>query len=157
MRNHIILALIATSLAACASRGAPAGYGNFVKGGVPADGKLMADDVTKKLAALYPPARTRLNLLHGTPDTFGRSLVGALRTKGYALSEFKTAPRDWGRRAPVPVKNPADEVALAYVVDQPLDASFYRVTVHINDQLLSRLYETKDGATAPAGYWVRKE
>lgn len=144
-----IFTLIAATLAGCASGPPPALYGNFVKVAVPANDKMMAHDAAKKMAALYPPARTRINLQQATPDAFGTTLVAALRTKGYALAEIKNA------QATAP--HQADELAVAYVVDQPLEASLYRVTLLINSQSLSRLYQVKDGAIAPAGYWIRKE
>jgi hypothetical protein len=158
MRKLIILAFIAMCLFGCASRRAPAIYGNFVQRTIPADDKLMANDVAKKLAVLYLPARTRINLRHATPDVFGSSLVAALRTKGYALAEFKPI-----QSAQVPSQSAVDfpgrsgDVALAYVIDQPLEGTQYRVTVHLNGQTVSRLYQAKDGTVAPAGYWVRKE
>lgn len=157
MRKLTILALIASSLAGCASGPAPAVYGNFVQGAAPANDKAMADDAAKKLAALYPPARTRFNLRQATPDTFGVSLVAALRTKGYALAEYVPAPPAGAPTGAAPATGQAGDATLAYVVDQPLDAGLYRVTVLVNNQTLSRLYQAKDGAIAPAGYWVRKE
>lgn len=157
MHKLTILAFIAISLAGCAGGPAPAVYGNFVQGTVAADDKMMAGDVAKKLAALYPPARTRINLQQATPDGFGASLVAALRTKGYALAEFKPAPPADASAGTVRAPGQAGDIALAYVVDQPLDAGLTRVTVLINSQPLSRLYQAKDGTLAPAGYWVRKE
>lgn len=158
MRKLATLVLIAMSLAGCASGPAPAVYGNFVQGAVADDDKMMADDVAKKLAALYPPARTRFNLRQATPDAFGASLVASLRTKGYAMAEFKPAPPAGAPDgAAAAASGQSGDVALAYVVDQPLDAGLYRVTVLVNSQSLSRLYQTKDGKIAPAGYWVRKE
>jgi hypothetical protein len=160
MRKVTILVLIALSTTGCASVPAPAIYGNFVQGPVPANDKAMADDAANKLAALYPPARTRFNLLQATPDAFGVSLVAALRMKGYALAEFTptpAAPSDAQGAAAAATTGQAGDATLAYVVDQPLDASLYRVTVLVNNQPLSRLYGAKDSAIAPAGYWVRKE
>ncbi|MES3021685.1 MAG: conjugal transfer protein TrbH [Pseudomonadota bacterium] len=151
MNKVMILAVVAMSLAGCASGPAPTVFGNFVKGTAPADGRTMADDVAKKLTALYPPAQTRINLQQVTPDAFGTTLVVALRTKGYALAEFKKGPI-------AGAANQAGEIALAYVVDQPMEAGLYRVTVFINSQSLSRLYQAaKDGAISPAGSWVWKE
>jgi hypothetical protein len=153
MRTLILLALVATHLGGCASRQPPAIYGSFVNHPTPANEEVMARDVAAKIGALFPPARTRMNLQHAATDTFGTTLVAALRTKGYALSEFK-AHRS-ANDAAVPGK--AEDLALAYVLDQPLESNLYRITVHLNSQSVSRLYQSKDGAIAPAGFWVRKE
>ena len=150
MRALTIAVLIAINLTGCASKPTPAIYGNFIPPTAAADGKMMAEDVAKKLVALYPPASTRINLQQTTTDTFGAALVSALRTKGYALAEFKSQPAADG-----PVKT--GDIAIAYLLDQPLDPGQYRVTVYINTQSISRIYQSKDGDTAPAGYWIRKE
>ena len=186
MHKFIYLALIASVLTACAGGPAPAVTGNLVPAAAPADDKKMADDVAAKMAVLFLPARTRINLLQTTPDSFGASLVEALRMRGYALSEFTPAaptgvsgvgavggsgqaavfsgvslvdtqhPKG---HALTEIKSgpPAEVLSLAYVVDQPLSAGLYRVTVFINSQSISRLYQEKDGIVVPAGYWVRKE
>ncbi len=160
MRRLPIIVLLAAGLAGCASDPVTVNYGNYAQVAIPSDGKSMADDMAKKLVTLYPPARTRFNLRQATPDAFGASLVAALRTKGYALAEFKA---DAGTGAPVKTlpavakAGQVGDVSLAYVVDQPLDSGLYRVTVVVNSQSLTRLYSAKDGAIAPAGYWIRKE
>ena len=152
------LLCIAFGLAGCASGPAPTAYGHFVQVPVAANDKVMADDVANKLGTLYPPARTSIKLRQATPDAFGITLVTALRTKGYALAEFDPAQRT-GTPAGTAggMSATGGDLALAYVVDQPLDAGIYRVTVVLNSQSLSRVYKAKDGGIAPAGYWVRKE
>jgi hypothetical protein len=149
MHKTSLVVLLVAGLAGCASTPAPASYGSFVQAPVATDDKAMADDVVKKLAALYPPAKTRFNLQHATPDAFGISMVSALRTKGYAVAEVKP-----GAQAPV---GAAGEQSLAYVLDQPLDAGLYRVTVLVNSQTLSRVYQSAGGTVTPASAWVRKE
>lgn len=154
MRTLAIVALILSHQAACSTAPTRLAYGSFVKDAVPAAETKMANDVVKKLVALYPPARTRVNLRHATPDVFGTSLVDALRKKGYALSEFRHgASADPSTKA----ASASVDLALAYVVDQPLDARQYRVTVLVNSQLLSRVYRAEGGTVSPDGYWVRKE
>lgn len=153
-----ISAGVAIILCGCASAPTPALFGSFAERVAPADSKLMADDTAKKLATLYPPAHTRIILQLETPDTFGTSLVAALRVKGYALAEFQPAqPIDVRGGGTTSKLGLPGDMALTYVVDQPLEADTYRVTVLMNSQSLSRLYQTKDGSVAPAGYWVRKE
>jgi hypothetical protein len=149
MQKTALLALFIAGLAGCASTPAPATYGNFVQTPVATDDKAMADDVVKKLAALYPPAKTRFNLQHPTPDAFGIAMVATLRAKGYALAEVKP-----DAQAPALA---AGEQSLAYIIDQPLDAGLYRVTVLVNSQTLSRVYQSAGGVVTPAGAWVRKE
>ena len=145
MRKFLLLALI-ICLAGCAA--AIARYGNFMKNTTQANDRKMADDVTKKLTALYPPALTRFDLQHSTSDFFGTCLVESMRAKGYAILEHKRKP-----------KTDATGVPLSYMVDQLKDSGLYRVTVTINrQQTLDRVYEVaQDGVIYPVGYWVRKE
>lgn len=151
MRAFIFLLL--AGLAGCAATPPQASYGNFAAISSPASEKTMAADAVKRLVKLYPPASTRFNLLHATPDAFGASLIEAMRSKGYALQEYKGEPA-----TPGPGQAPAaGALSLSYTVDQPVEIALYRVTLLINKQPLSRVYETKNGTFAPAGYWVRKE
>lgn len=149
MHKTTLLMSLLVGLAGCATAPEQASFGSFVQTPNASDDKAMADDAVKKLIALYPPARTRFNLQHVTADTFGANLVTALRAKGYALAEVKPS----AQAAPAA----AGEQALSYIVDQPLDPGLYRVTILINKQTLSRVYQSNSGALAPAGAWVRKE
>lgn len=122
----------------------------------------MADDVVKKLVALYPPAKTTITLQHATTDAFGSALITSIRTKGYALTEFKAEPPASPQASPVAAKvvPPArgtTNLSLAYIVDQARDSDLVRLTLLINTQSLSRVYQVKDGTLNAAGYWVRKE
>lgn len=156
MRILAFVACVITALAGCATRSALPLYGNYANGPVAAEEKAMADDVAGKLAATYPPARTRFTLQHNTPDAFGISLVALLRKKGYAMGEFRQPSVGAPLEAPRAKEQPVD-LSLAYIVDQPLEEPFYRVTVLVNGQTLSRLYRSKDGSVSPAAYWIRKE
>ncbi|MDB5890169.1 MAG: Conjugal transfer TrbH family protein [Polaromonas sp.] len=151
-------------LAGCATPGLPA-YGNFTQGAPAAMQQTLADDAVKQLAALYPPASTRLDLQQATPDAFGSRLVESLRAKGYALLEFKPG----AKTAALPSTATAtatdratDRTAsagkpLRYIVDQ-FDANLYRLTVRVGDQSLTRAYApAQSGTLRPAGAWVRKE
>ena len=158
MRALFTAAFAISVLAGCATSPAPASYGNFVQAAAAADSRAMADDVASKLAAIYPPARTRFALQQETPDAFGISLVAQLRKRGYAVAEFrKTAiaaapPKASSSRGGEPMT-----FALAYIVDQPLEEPLYRITVVVDMQNLSRLYRLNYGRLVPAGYWIRKE
>jgi ABC-type Fe3+-hydroxamate transport system substrate-binding protein len=148
MRKSIFPILLLASLAGCASTTKPTEYGSYVAAVSPTNEKVVVQDVVKRLVAAYPPARTRLNLRHPATDAFGADLVASMRTKGYALAEYKAAPATAAEQG---------AYAFAYVFDQPAGTDLYRITLFINNEALSRVYEAKDGSIAPAGYWVRKE
>lgn len=158
MRMPSNLLFIALGLAGCAGRHVPATYGNFIDVPAQLDEKVMADDVVRKITVLYPPAHTSFTMQQATPDAFGATLTAALRSKGYALAEFDPRPLSAKPTARESARSPATgNLALTYLVDQPMEAGLYRVTVLINDQSLSRLYQARDGSLVPAGYWMRKE
>ena len=161
MRKIFFLALLLVGLAGCAT--APAPYGNFIQNSTQANDKKVVDDVVKKLVALYPPASTRFDLQHVTPDYFGTYLVESMRAKGYAVLEFKPEPK--AAIAASSASEPAAStpatpgLSLSYIVDQAKGSDLYRVTLVINrQQSLDRVYQiAQDGVIYPAGYWVRKE
>lgn len=150
MRKIALLALLLTGLTGCTQMPKQAAHGSFVAGTSAAEQQKLADDVVKKLIALYPPAGTRFSLQHATPDPFGTALVAAMRIQGYALEEYKATRPDKAAA-------PGGALAMSYVFDQPPGTDLYRVTLMIGKQSLSRVYQAKGGAMAPAGYWVRKE
>lgn len=154
MSRIISLLMLATALGGCKTAPAPSGYGSFNSDAVVAHDKKMAKDVAGKLSTLFPPAYNKLRMQHDTADMFGTTLVDSLRKNGYALAEFNGKAHS-GTTAKTGAQS--SDVTLAYVVDQPLDPGFVRVTLFINAQSLSRLYQAKDGDIAPVGYWVRKE
>jgi hypothetical protein len=164
MRKNTFLALRLAglvglgSLAGCATPELSA-YGNFTQSAPAAMEQTLADDAVKQLAALYPPATTRLDLQQATPDAFGSRLVESLRARGYALLEFKPG----AKTAALPATATATDRAagagkpLRYILDQ-LDANLYRLTVRVGDQSLTRAYlAAQSGTLRPAGAWVRKE
>lgn len=158
MRLLPSLLIVAICLAGCAGRRAPAAHGNFIDVPATLDEKAMADDVARKMAMLYPPAHTGIKMQQATPDAFGAALAAALRSQGYALAEFNPRGSGTGPESGVPFQTSnSGNLAVAYLVDQPLEPGMYRVTVLINEQSLSRLYEARHGSVVPAGYWVRKE
>ncbi len=68
----------------------PGQYGNFAN----AQSGGLAGDSVAVLKTAYPPAKTRLNLLHQySDDAFGVELVEALRREGYAIAEYVPPPR----------------------------------------------------------------
>lgn len=160
MRKFAFLALLLVSLAGCATAPAPAPapYGNFIQNTAATNDKKIADDVVKKLVALYPPASTRFDLQHATPDFFGTYLLESMRSKGYAVLEFKPEPKAAvASSAPAAMPSPSG-LSLSYIMDQAKGSDLYRVTLVINhQQSLDRVYQLQDGTIYPAGFWVRKE
>lgn len=145
-------------LAGCATNPTP--YGNFAHDTPAVYDQKMVDDAVKQLIAVYPPARTRFQLQQVTPDVFGASLVAMLRTRGYAIQEFKPAAAAQGTPATdaaVTGKSSRPTLALRYVLDLDSGSNLYRVTLEVGDQSLTRAYLTQNGSVYPAGSWVRKE
>lgn len=162
MRKLTVAALLLTWLAGCATGNTPTSglYGNFIRNPPAAHDQKMADDAVKLLIAIYPPARTRFDLQQATPDVFGTRLVESLRTRGYALLEFKPAPR--GTAASTPGANTlatplASNLPLRYILDLDADSNLYRITLLVGNQSLTRAYMAQNGALHPAGAWVRME
>jgi len=164
MRQFPLLALLFIGLTGCV---ATSPYGNFIENTAAANDKKIADDVVKKLVTLYPPASTRFDLQHPTPDFFGTTLVESLRAKGYAVLEFKPEPKigsvansdSAGHELTVaPAASSSSGLPLSYLMDQAKGSDLYRVSLVINhEQSLNRAYQLQDGTMSPAGYWVRKE
>lgn len=155
MRKYASLAsLLLAALAGCTTSVAPdlATYGNFTASSIPANDVKMAADASRKLVAMYPPAKTRFALQQTAGDAFGIALTESLRRKGFALQEY--APTDSKGTASRPSATP---LRLGYVLDLVGTPNLYRVTLQIGDQSLTRAYLVQDGSIFPAGSWVRKE
>ena len=115
---------------------------NFAPNLTQVEQQQIVSDTVKKLAELYLPAKTRLNL-QVTEDTFGISLVHDLREQGYAIQEQAlNSPND------------PSGLQLRYILDQADD--FYRMTVMIGSDSLSRPYSKENGVLTAAGCWVHK-
>ena len=142
MRYTVLAALAALALAGCAT---PAPHGNYLPSAT-VDQQKLAGDAVKQLAALWPPARTPLELQQPTPDAFGAALVKGLRESGYALVEFNPDAMSASTARP-----------LRYVLDRAGPANLYRLSVTVGSQSITRPYMERDGALVPAGYWVRQE
>ena len=156
MRCLPLVIAAALSLPGCASAPPPAVHGNFfdAAAATPAFAQAVADDAVKKLAALYPPAHTHLQLLHPVQDDFGAALTTALRSAGYALVEpVAVAAVNTSGNAAVQ----SGATTLAYIVDRQAELGLWRLTLLLNGQPLSRLYRLDGGTAVPASYWIRKE
>lgn len=150
----LILALAAAaalSLVGCASTASH--LGNHIT--TPnVDHQALAAEAVNQIAALWPPAKTQLDLKQATPDPFGAALIAGLRERGYALMEY----------SPTSVSTPQSEasatsaLALSYLLDESQTTPvLFRVTLTIGSQAITRPYMNQDGKLYPAGYWVRKE
>lgn len=124
--------------------------GNFVAHNDEAHNKSIASDVTGQLIQLYPPASTQFNMQHPTVDSFGDALVDNLRAGGYAIHEHKKSNLNKSTDTPT-----SDGMTLGYVFDQ-MDG-LYRLTVFVDQHVLTRAYFFNESTINPAGYWVRKE
>lgn len=125
-------------------------FGNFVAHNDEAHNKSIASDVTGQLIQLYPPASTQFNMQHPTVDSLGDALVDNLRAGGYAIHEHKKS--NLNKSADTPT---SDGMTLGYVFDQ-MDG-LYRLTVFVDQHVLTRAYFFNESTINPAGYWVRKE
>lgn len=146
MGNIVALMLLALVLSGCAT--IPP-YGHFANSPTAVDEAIAADAI-KQLVALYPPAKTRLELQHPTPDAFGVALVAGLRERGYALLELapKTAK---------PSASAESGLKLSYVFDEAGSPSLYRLTLRLGTQSLTRAYRAASGTGVAAGAWARRE
>jgi type IV secretion system protein TrbH len=154
MRKHLVTwLLLALMLGGCAAQR----YGNFVAK-TQLDQARLAGDVVRQLVAMYPPAKTRLELQQPTPDPFGQALVQSLRAEGYALREFHPkAVEAATSSASAGGSASAGAVPLRYVLDQAGETSLFHLTLLVGTQALTRPYQAQNGTFSPVGYWVRKE
>lgn len=139
----VVLALVMSGCAATMGN-----YGSFL----PEDQKVVevkiADDAVKQLIALYPPAKSRFNMKHEAKGVFGITLVRKLREAGYAVEEFTKSETAVAT---------GDGLALGYILDVAGVPDFYRLTMMVGDQSISRPYMRQGADVLPAGYWARKE
>ncbi len=125
-------------------------YGNYIEHNIESHNKVMASDAAHQLMLLYPPASTQFNIAHRAEDSFGDALLQSLRMGGYAIHQDQKSnlnkPKD-----PSVTKG----LMLGYIFDQTED--LYRLTVLVDEQVLTRAYSVGENTVNPAGYWVRKE
>ncbi len=152
------LVLAVWVLGGCAT-GRP--YGNFVAASAALDQPALAAQATRQLAALWPPARTRVALKQPTADTFGTALVGQLRAAGYAVQEAGPAAAAASAApgtAPVdPAGTTSETLPLRYVLDHDAGTDLYWLTLAVGEQSITRAYLAQGGTARPAGAWVRRE
>ncbi|WP_425327711.1 conjugal transfer protein TrbH [Pseudomonas nitroreducens] len=141
-------------LCACVAACTQSRYGNFAKQIPPAYNLQLANDTARQLTAVYPPASTALHIEQPATDDYGMALLRSLREAGYAVREFDPRARTG---APTASTAPEQAQALNYIVDAPEGGNFYRVTVLLGSESLSRGYAAQNGRLRSLGAWVRKE
>lgn len=139
----------------------------------------IAQDATNQLARLYPPAKTRFNLIVTEPREFGELLATKLRTKGYAVSEtvktkrvffadtfagFQQKPggqpdegQPQGMEATAAPPTPlaaGQGMELSYTLDTPEHGSLHTITLKVGNSYLSRAYLPDAKGVAAAGAWT---
>jgi type IV secretion system protein TrbH len=172
-RPNELTVLLILFLAGCAST---SDYGSFVENDSVTYNQVIAGDVAGQLMQLYPPASTKFNLQHNSEDGFGAVLIQNLRVSGYAIQENqpsklyrpgrntntrpshnkKTAARTKQRPAQNKVTvTPEEGTALAYVLDHTSDV--YRLSVMVDNKILTRAYRPYKDSIYPAGSWARRQ
>lgn len=129
-------------------------FGNFAK----TDSVDLAQDAADILTVNYPPAKTRLNLVHDAADAFGVALLEKLRGGGYAVAEYVPAVR---RDKYQESSAKPDGFDFGYVVDHVTGESGMRLTLLVGTERLSRLYlvggTVEEPRYSPMGEWVRRQ
>ncbi|MFT4059278.1 MAG: conjugal transfer protein TrbH [Legionella sp.] len=116
-------------------------YGNFTDG--PSHHfNAMAKDTVTQLVSIFPPARTQFCFSQRVKDGYGIELIRLLRERGYGLIESRCMGQG---------------VRFAYVVDTSIKKAFYRVTVWVESQSLSRVYSLNQSQLMPVSAWSYKE
>lgn len=135
------IAVMALALTGCAFTAAR--HGSYAIGAAAPDAQAMAADSLGELVKLYPPAISRVSIDTASDgDVFGQALADGLRKRGYAVVEASRKDK------PDPLALP-----LSYVVDQPM-AGFYRVTLHVGQQSLTRGFAAGEGGFGPTAGWA---
>lgn len=144
MKRYVIALLVAL-LAGCAG----SQYGVYAPLDT-ANSARLAIDASNVLPRVYAPSVTRLNVQQRSTDDFGNTLVRLLRQKGYAVSE---SPYYWSSSYSAPK---APGFAFNYVIDQ-VGENQCRLTLVVEGNEISRMYNTANGMMTPVGFWAKKE
>ena len=135
-------------------------YGNYIDNEHTTYDEQIANDVIQKIQKSFSPANTRFNLKQESDDAFGQILVNSLRSNGYALSEIGEDIDNNIDKIKVEKNNPYAKKPIGYdlnyIVDQPMQG-FYRVTLLIGKESLSRAYLIQYNLIQPASAWIHKE
>jgi hypothetical protein len=169
----MLLALLCAHLSACA------GFSGTLQPS-PQDAaraafeERIATDAVRQIARLYPPARTRLNVVSAGPDHFGALLTAKLRGQGFGVAETvemkpsvfpftfnqEFRPRADAANPDTGTAPAAPGIELRYLLDPARAGMFSRGTVGIGGAVLARAYlvdGNDSGAAVPAGAWTYRE
>ena len=127
-----IFFLIVLLISGCAS----GPYGSFIKD--ERSYSPIVSDVLQELDSKYPPAKTNFFMLHKVKDPFGTLFISEMRSKGYAIQEYEEGVELSG-------------ISFGYVLDTV--EGFYRITLFINGERLSRPYTNESNTVLPSGSW----
>lgn len=124
-------------------------YGNFTE----MDSQSLANDAVAMMLATYPPAQTRLNMLHEPNDAWGGKLVRILRTHGYAVAEYSDKPGEKDKYA-------EGGVRFGFILDEYRPEKEYNLTLFIGDDIMSRSYALRGSGDSKIlvglGHWSRR-
>lgn len=124
-------------------------YGNFTK----VDSQSLVNDAVAMMLATYPPAQTRLNMLHAPSDAWGSKLVRVLRTHGYAVAEYSETPAQKDKYAQTGVD-------FAFILDEYRPENEYNLTLFVGNDIVSRSYALRGSNDSKIfvglGQWSRR-
>ena len=147
MFKTLLMLIVLLALAGCATTQC----GNYVEDNSETHNSIIASDAAYQLMQIYPPASTRFNMQHPTTDSFGAALIRSLRTGGYAIQEISKSNLAGSDNT----TDSNDGATLAYIFDQSSDV--YRLSVLIDERILTRAYIPHEDKVVPGGSWVLKE
>lgn len=127
-------------------------YGNFSEHSTPVINQQLASATVRQMAAVYPPASTRLLIAQDVVDGYGIALVRGLRAAGYSVQEL--APKTNTVEKP---GSGSTSLAVNYIIDSSKDINLYRVTLLVGRQSLSRAYAIENDRLQAMGAWVYRE
>lgn len=103
---------------------------------------IMARDCVKQIEKVKPPARTTFKISQKTNSSFGKHLINELRERGFGIQE---------------VTNHNIKANFSYVIDKLSSNGLIRVSLWVEEKVLSRAYLIKNGTLIPVGTWTVKE
>jgi hypothetical protein len=120
-------------------------YGSTIKNNSDAN-EIIAIDSLSKLSELYLPAKTTFSLAHpvSEKDIFAQTLITGLRDKGFAVEEFKKGTSFTG-------------VQLKFTLDEIRDEMLFRVSLSVDEKVITRAYRNDAGLITQASSWAFKE
>lgn len=149
MIKNLVLVAAVSLLPLVPGCGAQKQYGNFTK----MDSQSLVNDAITILLSTFPPAQTRLNLFHEVSDDWGSKLVRALRTHGYAISEYSDKPK---------AKDKYTETGMrfGFILDESRSVKDFSLTLFVGEDILSRSYALRGSGESKIlvglGLWSRR-